>query len=347
MKDEADKFHRGGKVAKAMEAQDEGKNYWEGLHPFEALPDRTLGVVVPTAEKVLRLWGEVRMQEPRPDRSIAMTNFVSSIDGVGSYGIEGYSGGGALSLLAADRWVMDIGRTHADAVLLGAETVRAEDREFKKSIANGKLDFRIDGEPVNGFAVTVEDPELADWRLKNKGERHPMIAIFSGSGELPEDAAIFDLKGQRIVIFTTPEGAKKLEAMTKSRDGFANTNIVTFTGERGDLPRFALETLKRDFKVDYVMAEGGPSTIGDFLKKDLMDEILVTTAPRLAYGKDGKGNPRKRIFEGRELNFFPQMAFSDPDVALPPDAQPSFEYEELSFRRYGDHNFTRYWRKRE
>jgi riboflavin biosynthesis pyrimidine reductase len=270
-----------------------------------------------------------------------MTNFVSTIDGVASYGIPNYAGGGTISKSAADRWMMDVWRTHADVILLGAETIRDADAEIKHMIRKNKLEVVIDGQSVDGFVDTVEDPDLAAWRTVQKKSRHPVLAVFSGSGDLPSDLGIFQFRKQSVIVFTAQAGKKNLEATSR----LPHVTVVSLNGNRGDLPRFALDYLRRELSVNYVLAEGGPGTIGSFLKAELLDEILLTVAPRLGYGRDSRGKPRKHIFEG-SVNFYPEEALADPEVAKPPSVQPSPEFELVSMRCYDNHAFFRYWKKR-
>ena len=60
-----------------------------------------------------------------PDRTYVIGNFVSTLDGVVSYEIPGKSGGGEISgFNAADRFIMGLLRASADAIIVGAGTLR-------------------------------------------------------------------------------------------------------------------------------------------------------------------------------------------------------------------------------
>ena len=62
----------------------------------------------------------------RPDRPTVIANFVSTIDGVVAFDVDGSSGGGEVSgFFDPDRFVMGLLRAMADVVLVGAGTVRA------------------------------------------------------------------------------------------------------------------------------------------------------------------------------------------------------------------------------
>ncbi|HEX7068998.1 MAG TPA: dihydrofolate reductase family protein, partial [Candidatus Limnocylindria bacterium] len=62
----------------------------------------------------------------RPDRPTIAANFVSTLDGVVSYATPEAAGGGEISgFFAPDRFVMSVLRGVADAVLIGAGTLRA------------------------------------------------------------------------------------------------------------------------------------------------------------------------------------------------------------------------------
>lgn len=320
--------------------------HWDELTPFEALPDRGEGVKVAVPEKILKLWGNFQMPKPPSEERTAVSfNFVQTLDGVASYGVQGFAGGGVISTKREDRWMMDAYRTMTDAIVLGAETVRTEDREIKRRReASGRPLYEIDGMPTNGFVATVEDPELAEWRRRTRGERHPVLVVITASGELPEDLGIFDLASQRILIFTTPAGESVLREMMRNKRRFANVETIPFGGIPADLPLFLTGILKQKFGIRYALCEGGPATAGAFLQDGLDDELLLTVAPLLATGKDEGGQARKRIVEGPD--FYPATAFEAPGLRIPPGARRSPEYLLHSVRRHGDHMFFRYWRQR-
>ena len=99
------------------------------LAPLESLWDATIdrGIDLPLPTELLRLYGPLRFP-PHRDGPYVIGNFVSTLDGVVSLNVPGQSGGGPISgELQQDRMVMGLLRAAADAVVVGAGTVRAVD----------------------------------------------------------------------------------------------------------------------------------------------------------------------------------------------------------------------------
>ena len=68
--------------------------------------------------------GDLRFGEPPAARALVIANFVSTLDGVVSYKIEGRSGGSTISgSNPADKFIMGLLRASADAVMVGAGTL--------------------------------------------------------------------------------------------------------------------------------------------------------------------------------------------------------------------------------
>jgi hypothetical protein len=78
-------------------------------------------------EPLRLLYGGDLAFPPRPDRTHVVANFVQTIDGVVSYTIPGRAGGGEISGFdAADRFVMGLLRSCADAVMVASGTLHAD-----------------------------------------------------------------------------------------------------------------------------------------------------------------------------------------------------------------------------
>ena len=99
------------------------------LAPLQELFDPTTGDDLPLPSALASLYGRLPMtrQAARPH---VVGNFVSSLDGVVSLGIPGKAGGGEISgFNPHDRMVMGLLRAVADAVVIGAGTLRASSQE--------------------------------------------------------------------------------------------------------------------------------------------------------------------------------------------------------------------------
>ena len=96
------------------------------MEQITTLLDRTdaLGPSVLPEELRILYGGDLRFPSHR-DRPYVIGNFVSTLDGVVSFEIPGKSGGGDISgFNEADRFIMGLLRASADAVIVGAGTLR-------------------------------------------------------------------------------------------------------------------------------------------------------------------------------------------------------------------------------
>src|SRR5438309_6748790 len=108
------------------------------LPPLETLydvsrgsdPSLPLGQSLPLPPELTTLYG--RLAFPlRSDRPFVMGNFVTTLDGVVSLGVPGQAGGGEISgFNQHDRMVMGLLRSAADAVIVGAGTLRSVPDHF-------------------------------------------------------------------------------------------------------------------------------------------------------------------------------------------------------------------------
>lgn len=95
------------------------------LTPLETLVDIDRGTTLPLPHELAALYG--RLQFPlRPGQPFVISNFVTTLDGVVSLNVPGHAGGGDISGRDQhDRMVMGVLRAVADAVIVGAGTLRA------------------------------------------------------------------------------------------------------------------------------------------------------------------------------------------------------------------------------
>ena len=72
-------------------------------------------------------YGKLVFPPPPPTRPWIYANFVQTLDGIVSL-LGDEASGADIGGLPEDRWLMDLLRAHADAVILGMGTLRAEQR---------------------------------------------------------------------------------------------------------------------------------------------------------------------------------------------------------------------------
>src|SRR5450755_4454797 len=92
----------------------------------------------PFADEALAPYGNFGFPAPPADRPWIYTNFVQSLDGIVSL-LGKYASGAEISQSRADRWLMDLLRAHADAVIMGMNTLREEQRNRRSEEHTSEL----------------------------------------------------------------------------------------------------------------------------------------------------------------------------------------------------------------
>lgn len=188
------------------------------------------------------------------------SNFVASIDGVVSLG-EGSSAGSVISgKNPADRFLMALLRACADAVLIGAGTLRAT--------------------PGHRWTPSHVYPDLASSfdRLRRTLGRspEPRLVLLTATGNL-DSAHPAVVQGATVV--TTAQAAKSLRArLPKSCD------VIESGESEVDIEAAFSELESRGIKV--LLTEGGPHVIGELVANGLLDEVFLTISPVVA-GRNG------------------------------------------------------------
>jgi riboflavin biosynthesis pyrimidine reductase len=180
-------------------------------------------------------------------------NFVSSLDG--AVESDGYSRG--LSN-AVDQRVFALLRAHADAVMVGAGTLRHE-----------------------GYGPARTAAELRVRRQAAGLAEHPTLVIVSAALALdPSHRAFAEAPVRPIVITHTGAPEDRREALGTVAD-------VIACGESGvDLAVARAELTRRG--LSQVLCEGGPHLFASLLAADLVDELCLTLSPLLAGAGAGR-----------------------------------------------------------
>jgi riboflavin biosynthesis pyrimidine reductase len=224
------------------------------------------------------------------DRLYVIGNFVSTLDGVVSFETPGKSGGGEIGgFNEEDRFIMGLLRASADAVMVGAGTLR--------EVPSGYLWL-----PEHVYPVAQE--HYARYREEALGKREPPLnVIVSGSGTVDLQRAAFRARDVPTLLVTSPTGAALL-----ARNGVAELPLVEVraieTPEGKIDPAEIVKLLHHEFGVRLLLHEGGPHLFGDFVAKGCVDELFLTLAPQLA----GRAATRLRpgVISGAE--FLPENA---------------------------------------
>jgi riboflavin-specific deaminase-like protein len=202
----------------------------------------------------------LRLGERAPaQRPYLVANFISSADGKAAFrGRSGPLGN------AADREIFRRLRTQVDAVLVGSGTLRAE--------RYGRL---------------VRDPDLRADREAEGLAPDPLACVVTRTLNLPLDIPLFQDPDQPSVIFTPSE--EPLEGAGPS------VQVERVRAEELTMTT-VVETLRARHEVRSILCEGGPTIFGVLLGEELVDELFLTLAPKIA----GSGEPT--IVEGMPLS---------------------------------------------
>lgn len=191
--------------------------------------------------------------EDRPvsnERPWVFSNMISSADGATA--LEGVSGGlGG----PADMQVFAALRGIADAILVGASTVRLEDYQ----------------PPGTGSTETVAA------RADRGQSPRPQLVIVTASLSLDPGQRVFGDPNYRPLIATVTDAPADRKSRLAER-----AEVVTCGTGQVDLPLLLGELGLRGHRL--VLAEGGPSLNGQLVADDLIDEWNLTISPILAGG---------------------------------------------------------------
>jgi riboflavin biosynthesis pyrimidine reductase len=214
--------------------------------------------------------GELGFRTPR-----LYANFVSSLDGVVALESIGAESGSVISgHNEADRFVMGLLRACADAVVVGAGTLRAAARHLWT--------------PDHIYPRAA--PAYADLRRHLGRSRQPRLALVTSRGDLDPHAPALEMGA---LVLTTGAGRARLHGRLPSA-----ASVVTLgDGEALD-PGQLLDAIHAEGH-EVLLCEGGPHLIASLLAAGFVDELFLTVSPVLA-GR-GKSGGRMGLVEGAEL----------------------------------------------
>jgi len=212
------------------------------------------------------------------ERPYSYSNFVMSHDGRVSFNIPGHEGGGDVSgFNRHDQWLMALARSRADAVVVGANTLRTESEH----------------EWTAGFIFPEDEKAFGEFRQAEGITELPLQVIVTRSGELRAEAAIFRSDDFRVLVATSTVGSQRLEKVS-----LANAEILEFGDEDVDLAKL-YRSLHQDFGCQTILCEGGPKLYASLVESKQLDEEFLTYSPVLIGG--GLMTPRPGLLEGISL----------------------------------------------
>jgi riboflavin biosynthesis pyrimidine reductase len=236
------------------------------LTPLETLVDIDRGTTLPLPPELAALYG--RLQFPlRPGQPFVISNFVTTLDGVVSLNVPGHAGGGDISGRDQhDRMVMGVLRAVADAVIVGAGTLRA-------------------ASPQHLWTAEYIYPPLTDaykqLRAFLKKPDPPLNVIVSARGAVDLKKRVFQSGEVPVLIVTT----KNAEHRVRQDDLPPWVQIAAIESAGPLDARSIVEAVGHVRQSDVILVEGGPHLMADFLAQQCVDELFLTLAPQIA-GRD-------------------------------------------------------------
>jgi riboflavin-specific deaminase-like protein len=209
----------------------------------------------PTTPEELASRMDLRALAP-PGRPYLGVNMVSSLDGKATldWRTKGLSSD-------VDRRLFHHLRTQADAVMVGAGTVREE-----------------------RYGRMTKNDELRQKRVNEGLVPDALAVVVSGRLDLPPDLPLLNEPEQRVVIATASDAEVP-----------GVTGAVEYARTGDDLPRL-LAYLHEEHGVRSVLCEGGPTLNSHLFAADVVDELFLTMNPKVLSGASAL-----TIVAGREL----------------------------------------------
>jgi 2,5-diamino-6-(ribosylamino)-4(3H)-pyrimidinone 5'-phosphate reductase len=285
------------------------------MRNFEILFDD--GEPSPIESDATRPYGKLGFPAPPENRPWIYSNFVQSLDGITSL-LGRHGSGSDISQSEEDRWLMDLLRTQADAVVMGLNTLLHEPLYM--------------GNP-RGPVFKIASPEMLNLRQKLGRAKLKNIFVTNSANIELADFRVFESELVDSFIVTTSAGASKLRAQRHPR-----VQIVV----AGEWPRVDLNLMVQKFRnelgISYLLCEGGPTFYGAMSKLGLIDEKFVTVTP-FELGQIAPPDQEMAEFDKSKVR---PTTFAGPGFSK--ETMPRWRW--LSSRRVADHEFNRYRRIR-
>ncbi len=287
------------------------------MRSFEVLFDR--GEPSAREDAAYEPYGRLGFPAPPDKRPWTYSNFVQSLDGIVSFKGK-HAAGSDISRSEEDRWLMDLLRAHADAVLVGINTL---------------LDETELGSRPRGPVFRIMDQELRNLRQRlGKGREKNIVVTGAATADLSR-YRLFDGELVDAMVVTTRQGAKRLAEKT------SHPHVAVITAGEDKLIDLTLlvELLRRDHGVEYLLCEGGPTLYGYMSRAGLVDEKFVTVSP-IEVGQLVPEEQERTAADRRNPSLYRPTTFNAPGFT----AADAPWWQWISCRRAGDHQFSRYRR---
>ena len=249
---------------------------------LEKLYDSDLSSGLPLPSELSRFYGALSVPS-HSGRPYVISNFVSTVDGVVSLDAPGKAVGDVISGSSEhDSIVMGLLRATADAVIVGAGTLRA-------SLQHIWTPAYIYPPYADAYR------EIRD-RMGKKPT--PLNVIVTARGNIDLSLPLFQSGKVSVLILTTEKGEQRIRKMD-----VPNSVQIVAGNDAGSLT--AREILSAIVSInpscDIILIEGGPHLMGEFFAERCLDELFLTLSPQVA----GRENSLERFGIVAEKIFAP------------------------------------------
>jgi riboflavin biosynthesis pyrimidine reductase len=204
--------------------------------------------------------GDLRLEPP-----VVYANMVTTIDGVAAERTRPRSSRDISRGAPMDRFVMGLLRAHADAVVIGAGTLRAH----AAGAWTAEHAYPTATEAFAAVRATLDLPPS------------PRLVVLSGTGDLPSHPA---LRGS--IVMTSERGVGRLPD-----DLVGHADVRVLPGdERGPAVGRAIDELRAEGHAR-ILTEGGPRLLGSLVDAGTIDELFLTVSPVVAGRASGDARP--------------------------------------------------------
>src|SRR6266487_863309 len=237
------------------------------LTPLESLFDMEPGSNLPLPPDLATLYGRLAFP-PHRGRAHVIGNFVTTLDGVVTLNEPGHAGGGDISgFNQHDQAVMGLLRAMADAVIVGAGTLRSV--------------------PQHRWTAQYIYPPLASvyqqLRTSLRKKASPLNVIVTAHGEVSLDLPVFQSGEVPALLVTTTQGVERIRAQRLP----PGVEVSAVPSVRSLSARAILQAVNRVRQCEVIQFEGGPQLMGDCFAGEHLDELFLTLAPQIA-GRDAE-----------------------------------------------------------
>ena len=175
----------------------------------------------------------------------------------------------------------------------------------------------VDAVMVGANTVVADDPQLTARGASGKGGKtklQPLRVIVDGRGRTPLSARIFKEPGKTLVAVAAPFNARAVK-----RFGKTDAEIVKLPAKKGVIDLKELLSILGKREVTSVLVEGGSSLFGSLFDSGLVDKVLAFVSPIIIGGDEAVGavggTGARKIADALQLKRVKMLEFGD-DVLI-------------------------------